>query len=151
MKNNHIKERFCLMTTFLLLGMTLIGQESAYSQTKNIKNNSIKQPQPKVIAFNPDSTSYQEIFEGDKDSVVFYSGVVTIAPNESGHTHSTEIYEEMIVVLEGQGQVRIVNKNNLDLTFGNIALIPPNTEHQIFNTGTKNFKYIYIATKSKDK
>jgi mannose-6-phosphate isomerase-like protein (cupin superfamily) len=74
---------------------------------------------------------------------------VTVSPGKSGDDHSTEIYEEMIVVLEGQGQVRIANQKNLDIKYGNIALIPPNTEHQVFNTGTGNFKYIYIATKTK--
>jgi len=52
-------------------------------------------------------------------------------------------------VLEGQGEVRILNQKNLELKFGNIAFIPPNTEHQVFNIGTKNLKYIYIATKAK--
>lgn len=103
---------------------------------------------PKVLTYNPHSTNYQEIFDGEKDSVVFYSGVVTILPKKSGHAHNTEIYEEMIVVLEGQGQVKITNQKNLDIKYGNIAFIPPNTEHQVFNTGSKNFKYIYIATKS---
>jgi len=130
------------MLIMLCMGINSPG----FSQDNNFRG---KSAVPKIITFNPDSTSYQEIFDGEKDSVVFYSGVVTVEPNTSGHMHSTEIYEEIIVVLEGEGQVRITKQKNLDLKFGNIAFIPPNTEHQVFNTGTKNFKYIYIATKSK--
>jgi len=139
------KKHFCGLT--LLIFLTVLCMiKKGFSQDRKLPDKSIR---PKVITFNPDSTSYQEIFDGDKDSVVFYSGVVTVAPNKSGDDHSTEIYEEMIVVLEGQGQVRIANQKNLDIKYGNIALIPPNTEHQVFNTGTGNFKYIYIATKTK--
>jgi mannose-6-phosphate isomerase-like protein (cupin superfamily) len=133
--------------TFLTILFISINNHG-YSQSTTVPD---KPAVPKVITFNPDTTAYQVIFDGDKDSVVFYSGVVTVAPNKSAHVHSTEIYEEMIVVLEGQGQVRITNNKNLDLKFGNIAFIPPNTEHQVFNTGTKNFKYIYVATKAEVK
>lgn len=122
-----------------------------YEYNKQDNKISAKFAGPKVITFNPDSTNYQEILDGDKDSVVFYSGVVTMEPNKSGHKHNTEIYEEMIVVLSGQGQVRITNDKPLDLKYGNIAFIPPNTEHQVFNTGLINLKYVYIATKSKQK
>lgn len=116
-----------------------------YSQNTQ---SSAKHPLPKIITFNPDTTIYQEICDGDKDSTVFYSGVVTMAPGKSGHVHSTEIYEEMIMVLSGQAQVRITNGKNLDLEYGNIGFIPPDTEHQVFNTGTTSLKYIYVAVKS---
>jgi mannose-6-phosphate isomerase-like protein (cupin superfamily) len=135
------------LTSLIMLTMLCMGiNNPGFSQGNKLP---CKSAVPKIITFNPDSTSYQEIFDGEKDSVVFYSGVVTVLPNSSGHVHSTEIYEEMIVVLEGEGQVRVTKQNNLDIKFGTIAFIPPNTEHQVFNTGKKNFKYIYIATKSK--
>jgi mannose-6-phosphate isomerase-like protein (cupin superfamily) len=135
------------LTSLIILAILCICiSNPGFSQDNKLSD---KSAVSKIITFNPDSTSYQEIFDGEKDSVVFYSGVVTVLPKTSGHLHSTEIYEEMIVVLEGEGQVRVTKQKNLDLKFGNIVFIPPNTEHQVFNTGTKNFKYIYIATKSK--
>jgi mannose-6-phosphate isomerase-like protein (cupin superfamily) len=134
------------LTSLIILAMFCMSINTSFSQDNKLPGISAV---PKIITFNPDTTSYQEIMNGEKDSTIFYSGVVTIFPSDSGHVHSTEIYEEMIVVLEGEGQVRITKQQNLDLKFGNIAFIPPNTEHQVFNTGIKNFKYIYIATKSK--
>jgi mannose-6-phosphate isomerase-like protein (cupin superfamily) len=142
-----MKRKLQQLTSLIILAiLCLCINNTGFSQDNKLQG---KFALPKIITFNPDSTTYQEVLDGEKDSTIFYSGVVTILPGDSGHVHSTEIYEEMIVVLEGEGQVRITKQNNLDLKFGNIAFIPPNTEHQVFNTGTKNFKYIYIATKSK--
>ena len=44
--------------------------------------------------------------------------------------------------------VKITNGKNLNIRYGEIAHIPANTEHQVFNTGSINLKYIYITTKS---
>jgi mannose-6-phosphate isomerase-like protein (cupin superfamily) len=128
----------------LLLSSNIIIQNSIFSQVSDIND---IDPHPKVISFNPDSIKYQELFNGDKDSVVFYSGVVTLIPGKTGKLHNTEIYEEMIIALEGEGELKIPKYKNLKIKFGNIALVPPNTDHQLINTGKKNFKYIYIATK----
>jgi len=129
-----------------LFGLNLIIHKSCLAQVqKEIK----KVVEPKVITFNPDSIQYQPLLDGEKDSVVFYSSVVTLAPNKSGKIHNSEIYEEIIITLEGEGQLRILKHKNLDVKFGKIALVPPYTEHQMVNTGTKKFKYIYVATKSK--
>ena len=134
------------LSSIIFIALSLGIMHPGFSQDNQLPGISAV---PKIITFNPNSTTYQEILDGEKDSTIFYSGVVTILPGDSGEVHSTEIYEEMIVILEGEGQLRITTQNNLDLKFGNIAFIPPNTEHHVFNTGTKNFKYIYIATKSK--
>jgi len=106
-------------------------------------------PQPRVIAFDPTLTDYQELLSGPKDSVVFYSGVVTLAPGQYGDLHSTEIYEEIIIPLEGQGKLMITDRGALILKFGTVGFVPPDTQHQMFNDGTVNFNYIYVATKSK--
>jgi len=138
-----IEKRIFLL---LLLALNVIIQNKSFAQIDNKQN---KYANPKVVSFHPDSIQYQNLFDGEKDSVVFYSGVVTLIPNQSGEIHSTEIYEEMIITLEGEGQLRILNQKNLDVKFGKIALVPPFTKHQMVNTGTKNFKYIYVAAKSK--
>ncbi|MBL7745394.1 MAG: cupin domain-containing protein [Chitinophagaceae bacterium] len=104
---------------------------------------------PKTIMYNPDTTAYQELFNEEKDSVVFNSGFVTLLPDQAGDIHSTKSNEEMIVTLSGTGKIKISNGNNLDIQYGNVAHIPANTEHQVLNTGTIDLKYIYITTKSK--
>jgi mannose-6-phosphate isomerase-like protein (cupin superfamily) len=55
----------------------------------------------------------------------------------------------MIIVLAGEGQLNITKQKSLDVEFGKIAFVPPHTEHQMFNSGKINFKYIYVATTSK--
>ncbi|MFH1051541.1 MAG: cupin domain-containing protein [bacterium] len=130
----------------IFLGFIFPFQNMVFAQTLD----SAKiYPLPKVISFNPDSTEYQRILEGIKDSVVFYSGVVTLAPNESVGVHNSKIYEEMIIILEGEGKFLISGNTSFDLKFGDIAFCPPFTEHNMVNTGNKNLKYIYIAVKSK--
>jgi len=139
-----------IKTKFFLIGFIglniLVFQTSMYSQ---VNKNEKKEPIPKVVSFGPESNQYQDLFEGEKDSVAFYSGVVTLEPNQSGELHSTEKYEEMIITLEGEGQIKIKKQKDIEIKFGKIALIPANTEHQLVNIGKKNFKYIYVATKQK--
>ncbi len=106
-------------------------------------------PIPKIISYNPESKQYQPLLEGEKDSAVFYSGVVTLLPDSAGKVHSTKNYEEMIIPLKGKGIVKFNKHQARSLTYGQIALIPPLTEHQIVNTGKDVLKYIYVATKVK--
>jgi len=135
-----------LLTLLLILSSFLIFEQNSFAQyIDTTKLHSVA----KVLSFNPDSSNYQSIFDGEKDTVVFYSGVVTLFPNQSVETHNTGIYEEMIVILEGEGKLLISDKNSYDLKYGKIAFCPPFTEHNVINTGTKKMKYIYIATKSK--
>jgi quercetin dioxygenase-like cupin family protein len=131
----------------LLLALTVLLQNPVLSQDEDVARRS---PLPWIVSFNPDSTTYQNLFDGEKDSVIFYSGVVTLPPNATGEIHNTRACEEMIIPLEGKGQLRLKDQEPLILTFGKIAYIPPHTEHHTANTGIKNFKYIYVAVKSKE-
>jgi mannose-6-phosphate isomerase-like protein (cupin superfamily) len=130
----------------ILIGMIFILPKSGHVQSQKENDQT---PNPRIMSFNPDSNLNQSIFKGEKDSVVFYSGVVTLFPDSSAELHNSEIYEEMIITLEGEGELRVPNKGIFPVKFGKIALVPPNTDHQMLNTGTKNLKYIYIATKAK--
>jgi mannose-6-phosphate isomerase-like protein (cupin superfamily) len=107
------------------------------------------QPLPKLITLNLDSTSYQEIFEGPPATVGMHSGLVTLKPGETVGHHNTNSYEEMIVILSGSGEVIFEKGGSLPIKYGVIAYCPPNTEHDVKNTGTIPLKYIYIASKTK--
>lgn len=105
---------------------------------------------PKTIKFDTRSDEYQELLSGEEDSVVFYSGLVTIALNGSGELHSTEDYEEIIIVLEGDGEVRLEDMSeSLKIRYGLVGFIPTESTHQVYNTGEVPLKYIYVATRSK--
>jgi quercetin dioxygenase-like cupin family protein len=124
----------------------LIFNEIIQAQvTDTIKMN----PQPKLITLNLDSTTYQELFDGPPATVGMYSGLVTISPGETVGHHNTENYEEMLVILSGEGEMIFEKGMPVKLKYGMVAYCPPYTEHDVKNTGSIPLKYIYIASKTK--
>ena len=97
------------------------------------------------------------------DSVRFKSRVVELAPGDSVGLHVTHQREEIVVVLEGNGELRLPNADGdqeagaskaglggegrvLALSAGQAAYVPPETLHDIHNTGDAPLRYIYIVT-----
>jgi quercetin dioxygenase-like cupin family protein len=70
---------------------------------------------------------------------------VVLAPGDSVGRHSTERYEEVIVVLEGVGELRVTGGAALELKEGVVAYSPPDTEHDVRNTGTSPLRYLYVV------
>lgn len=124
------------------------GLTLCISSCKHNNEEHITAKNPKILKYNATISEYQELLSGKEDSCSFYSGFVTIAPNVSGELHSTEDYEEVIIVLEGEGEVRIKNGDILRISEGNAAYISPEHFHQVFNIGDIPLKYIYVAAKS---
>ena len=93
-----------------------------------------------------DTGDYFQVIAPPK-SVTMESGIVKIQPSKSGHSHSTKNYEEMLYVLDGSGEM-IDKTGKFPFKAGDIIYVGPNTEHQVFNTGTTTLKYIYIAAKT---
>ena len=137
------KDQLVSTILFIILYLSVFVTNSC--SQKN--NHASTVPVPKVISFNPDSTNYQELLSMDKDSVIFSSGVVTLLKNKMGEKHNSKSFEEIIITLEGEGLVKITNGRTLKVSYGKVAWIPPNTEHQAVNAGTSIFKYIYVAVK----
>ncbi len=73
------------------------------------------------------------------------AGMVTVAPGASCGRHSTEGYEELLIILEGEGEVELEGHGRLTLTAPCVAYIPPQTPHDVFNTGSAPLKYIYVV------
>ena len=49
-------------------------------------------------------TDYQPILKGPPDSATMRSGLVVLFPGDDVGEHSTENCEEIVIVLEGQGE-----------------------------------------------
>jgi oxalate decarboxylase/phosphoglucose isomerase-like protein (cupin superfamily) len=133
------------LKTVITIAILMFLSEIIMAQTAGTNN---RQPQPKLITLNLDSTSYQEIFEGPPATVGMYSGLVTIKPGETVGHHNTENYEEMLVIYSGEGEMIFTDRKIFKLKYGIVAYCPPHTEHDVKNTGPVPLKYIYIASKT---
>lgn len=73
------------------------------------------------------------------------AGAVTLIPGDDCGVHSTEGYEEIIIVLAGEGEARVAGREPAPLAAGTYAYIPPHTTHCIYNVGVTPLKYIYVV------
>lgn len=104
---------------------------------------------PRVINLDMTETDYQRILDGPPGSVTMRSGLVQLSPWASVGAHSTEGYEELVVVLEGQGEMRVTGQSSLAIGKGVIVYCPPETEHNVVNTGDGVLRYVYVVAKAK--
>jgi mannose-6-phosphate isomerase-like protein (cupin superfamily) len=104
--------------------------------------------QAKIIELDLASSEYQRLLKGAPDTVTMHSGLVTLMPSQSVGRHSTENYEEALIILAGVGEMRIDGGQVMQLKPMVLAYCPPDTEHDVFNTGTEPLRYIYIVAKA---
>ncbi len=91
-----------------------------------------------------ESSDYFEIL-GTAESNSFRSGLVTLMPGKDVGWHSTEEYEELLIVLEGNGKLLFKGFENIDISSGEIAYNPARTQHNVVNTGHQPMRYIYVV------
>ena len=113
--------------------------------TKEMKNS----PKPRVICFDDKEVDHLPILNGPPESVSMRSGLVLLTSGKSVGKHSTENFEELIVVLEGRGQVKINGKKPFEIKSGVAVYCPPETEHNVVNTGNVPLRYLYIVAELK--
>ncbi|HBC47537.1 MAG TPA: hypothetical protein DEO84_07795 [candidate division Zixibacteria bacterium] len=99
---------------------------------------------PFIKTLPQESIDYFEIL-GKSESLVIRSGMVTLTPGKDVGWHSTKQYEELLIVLEGAGKLLAKGHPDLEIARGQIAYNPPQTEHNVVNTGTKPLRYIYVV------
>ena len=74
---------------------------------------------------------------------VLNSGHVYLEPGGECGLHSTKHYEEILIILEGEGIIIFENDTQV-VKENNVVYIPPYTSHNII-AGNKPLKYIYIV------
>lgn len=88
---------------------------------------------------------YQRILEGKPQTHGMRSGRVYLEPGKACGQHSTKNHEELLVFLTGQGELALGNGDRLAVGAGKVAYIPPETLHDVQNTGTDPLAYIYCV------
>jgi mannose-6-phosphate isomerase-like protein (cupin superfamily) len=105
-----------------------------------------EKPTGKVVVLDTKGQNYLEILGGPPESYGMESGLAVIAPGKSVGAHSTNHYEELLVILEGRGEMRTSGGLVLSLSAGTAAYCPPHSKHNVFNTGEGNLRYVYVVS-----
>lgn len=92
------------------------------------------------------SEKFQRLLAGIPSTAGMKSGHIILMPGESVDEHNTETKEEAIIVLEGQIDVYLGGKFIFTVEEENLIYIPPQTNHDIRNNGTKRARYIYMVS-----
>jgi mannose-6-phosphate isomerase-like protein (cupin superfamily) len=105
-------------------------------------------PQIKVVPLEPGDQSYFLLLKGPPETKSFRSGLVTLAPGKSIGVHNSGLNEEMLVPLEGQGELRFSDHPPVPIRPGLITYAPAHTEHDVINTGSTPLRYIFITARA---
>ncbi len=95
----------------------------------------------------PPAVEYFEIL-GEGSAYRMRSGLVTLESGKDAGEHSTGEYEELIIILEGRGELESEGLGRRPISRGLVAYNPPSTRHNVFNTGDELLRYIYVVSKA---
>ena len=98
-----------------------------------------------VVELN-EETGFQRLLPGTPDTHGMKSGRVYLAPGDECGVHSTLDKEEWLVFLSGAGTAIMEPDQSREVCQGKVAYIPPNTNHNIKNTGNQPLIYIFCVT-----
>lgn len=109
----------------------------------------LKSTKPRSIPLDRSSQKYQRILEGPPTNPALKSGLVHLGPGESVGKHSTGRKEELIIVLEGEAELRIESGSSIRLDQDNAGYCPPDTVHDVVNTGDADLRYVFVVTETR--
>jgi mannose-6-phosphate isomerase-like protein (cupin superfamily) len=130
-----------LASALVLAAAVLAGRATSLAEDQSA-------PQIRSVPLDPGDQSYFLLLKGPPETRSFRSGLVTLAPGKSIGVHNSGVNEEMIVPLEGQGELRFSNHPPLLIKSGLITYAPAHTEHDVINTGSGPLRYIFITAKA---
>lgn len=122
--------------TAVVAGFALAGQEAPPLRAK-------------VIQINPVATDGAPLLGGPPETVTMRSGSVVLLPSKNVGEHSTGDYEEALVVFSGSGEMRMAGGTILNLKPYVVAYCPPDTKHDVFNTGSEPLRYVYLVARAR--
>ena len=92
------------------------------------------------------SPEYQRLLAGEPQTRGIRSGRVFLDRGKACGRHSTKEHEELLVFLSGKGELLIGEEgDSFQVGQGRVCYIPPNTDHDVKNTGAEPLIYIYCV------
>jgi quercetin dioxygenase-like cupin family protein len=101
-------------------------------------------PKPLVIPLSA-AAGDQELLTGTPQTAGMRSGLVRLKPNNTVGWHTTGDHEEALVILHGQGSALIEGQVDRKFVSPAVTYIPPNTRHNVKNTGSDDLEYVYVV------
>lgn len=103
-------------------------------------------PKPQPVVFPLQCADRDcPLLQGIPQTAGMRSGFVRLKPGESVGWHTTGDNEESIVILRGRGEGRIEGEPSRAFTAPMLVYIPPETRHNVANTGDEVLEYVYVV------
>jgi len=106
-------------------------------------------PKAKVVSLSNDSNDLP-LLSGPPDSAGMHSGMVTLLKEQTVGKHNTKSYEEILVVLQGEGEMILEGQPPLAFHAPAAVYCPPRTAHDVRNKGSAPLRYVYVAAKASE-
>lgn len=113
--------------------------------TKGKMKPEVVSPDPQKEYKTPENCSILEAWNTKKDEDVSIAQA-RVKPGETTELHKLKGTVERYVILRGEGVVSIGNMDPVEVTMGDIAIIPADTPQKIENTGTVDLLFYCICT-----
>lgn len=123
------------LTAVLAAGVTAAAQTPA--------------PAAKVVELDAHGHDYLPVLSGPPETAGMRSGLVVLAPQKSVGRHTTGHNEEILVVLEGKGEMLFGDGHTLPVEANHAVYCPPQTAHDVKNTGQGTLRYVYVVANAK--
>jgi mannose-6-phosphate isomerase-like protein (cupin superfamily) len=134
-----------LVFVYLAGGIFVSGCSTHLNAHHDYKATMMPSGEVLVIALT-DNHEYLRLLAGKPQTHGMRSGRVYLMPGETCGRHSTKAYEEVLVFLSGKGTALIGEEEKaFDVGLGRVCYIPPQTVHNIKNTGTEPLIYVYCV------
>jgi len=85
------------------------------------------------------------LLQGAPQTAGMRSGFVRLKPGATVGRHTTGQNEESLVILRGKGEALIDGQEKRSFAAPAFAYIPPNTRHNVSNTGKDILEYVYVV------
>jgi mannose-6-phosphate isomerase-like protein (cupin superfamily) len=108
-----------------------------------------EKPHAKVVKLDSAGKHDTLLLSGPPETVTMRSGLVILEPGQTVGKHSTGAHEEILVILEGEGAMTFKDGVKLQVDANHILYCPPDTGHDMMNTGKSVLRYVYIVANAK--
>jgi mannose-6-phosphate isomerase-like protein (cupin superfamily) len=122
----------------------LAGTVTLFVNSFPILSPQTPKPQPLTVPLQC-ARGYCMLLQGTPQTAGMRSGLVRLKAGESIGEHNTGKNEESLVVLRGQGEVRIDGHAAIAISAPALVYVPSASRHNVVNTGSDLLEYVFVV------